>query len=263
MLTIGEFSRLSRVSPRMLRHYDALGLLRPETVGENGYRYYRQEQLRDIVDIQRWKEYGFPLCEIGALLLLDEGAQACRLRQRCRTFREELRAGGALLRRMEADVLRMEGVQTMENQYQVIVMEDPAQRVFSLRRTLGVSEYHRLFEDLRRGAAERGLRQAGPIQMRYFDQVFDQESADVEAQMVVSGDGADVVEKPAFLCAAVEHRGSYDTLHLAYEAVCAWLAEHPEYRVCGPAMDRYMNDPHAVSSAEELRTGVLFPVERV
>ena len=30
MLTIGEFSRLSRVTPRMLRHYDALGLLRPE-----------------------------------------------------------------------------------------------------------------------------------------------------------------------------------------------------------------------------------------
>ena len=45
MLTIGEFSRLGRVSSRMLRHYDALGLLCPEAVGENGYRYYRQEQL--------------------------------------------------------------------------------------------------------------------------------------------------------------------------------------------------------------------------
>ena len=34
MLTIGEFSRLGRVSPRMLRHYDALGLLCPEAVGD-------------------------------------------------------------------------------------------------------------------------------------------------------------------------------------------------------------------------------------
>ena len=41
MLTIGDFSRLSRITPRMLRHYDALGLLRPEEVGDNGYRYYR------------------------------------------------------------------------------------------------------------------------------------------------------------------------------------------------------------------------------
>ena len=52
MLTIGEFSRLSRVTPRMLRHYDALGLLCPQTVGENGYRYYRQEQLSDLVRLQ-------------------------------------------------------------------------------------------------------------------------------------------------------------------------------------------------------------------
>ncbi|MBP3519824.1 MAG: MerR family DNA-binding transcriptional regulator, partial [Oscillospiraceae bacterium] len=41
MLTIGEFSRLCRVSPRMLRYYESQGLLQPETVGENGYRYYR------------------------------------------------------------------------------------------------------------------------------------------------------------------------------------------------------------------------------
>ena len=39
MLTIGDFSRLSRVTHRMLRHYDALGLLRPVAVGDTGYRY--------------------------------------------------------------------------------------------------------------------------------------------------------------------------------------------------------------------------------
>ncbi len=263
MLSIGEFSRLSRVSPRMLRHYDAIGLLRPEAVGENGYRYYRQEQLKDLIAIRRWREYGFSLVEIGTLLRLSETDQAALLRRRCQALREELLAGGGLLRRMEADALRMEGVKAVENQYRVIVMEDPAQKVFSLRRTIGVAEYHTLFEDLRREAAKRGLRQAGPIQMLYFDQVFDYESADVEAQMVVAGDGPDVTEKPAFTCAAVEHRGSYEYLHLAYDAVCAWLAEHTEYQVCGPAMDRYLNDPHQVSSAEDLRTGVLFPVERV
>ena len=39
MLTIGDFSRLSHVSPRMLRYYDTMGLLCPESIGENGYRY--------------------------------------------------------------------------------------------------------------------------------------------------------------------------------------------------------------------------------
>ena len=67
MLTIGDFSRLSRITPRMLRHYDALGLLRPEEVGDNGYRYYRQEQLSDLMRIQWLKGYGFSLGEIGSL----------------------------------------------------------------------------------------------------------------------------------------------------------------------------------------------------
>lgn len=53
MLTIGEFSRLGRISARMLRYYDAIGLLRPEYVAENGYRFYDQRQLADLQRIRR------------------------------------------------------------------------------------------------------------------------------------------------------------------------------------------------------------------
>ena len=174
---------------------------------------------------------------------------------------QELLERQALLRRLEADILRMEGTSNMEKTYQVIVMEDPEQKVFSIRRTTGVEGYHQLFEDLRREAAARGLTQAGPIQMLYHDQDFHPERSDVEAQMVVAQDGPDVKVKPACLCAAVRHRGPYENLHLAYDALCAWLAEHPEYRVCGPAMDRYLNDPHS-TPPDSLETGVLFPVQR-
>jgi DNA-binding transcriptional MerR regulator len=41
MLNIGKFARLAQVSPRMLRHYDEIGLLRPDRVDPaNGYRRY-------------------------------------------------------------------------------------------------------------------------------------------------------------------------------------------------------------------------------
>ena len=132
----------------------------------------------------------------------------------------------------------------------------------AIRKTIGVDGYHALFDELRREAAARGLIQAGPIQMLYHDPDFNPESADVEAQMVVAGDGQGVTVKPRFLCAAVQHRGSYENLHRAYEALCAWLAEHVEYRPCAAAMDRYLNDPHQTAE-EDLETGVLFPVERV
>ena len=113
MLTIGDFSRLCRVSPRTLRHYDAMGLLCPETVGDNGYRYYRQEQLAELVRIQWLKAYGFSLGEIGALLALDGPELAWRLRRQADALRLELAARQDLLRRMEQDILRMEGTQAM------------------------------------------------------------------------------------------------------------------------------------------------------
>lgn len=55
----------------------------------------------------------------------------------------------------------------------------------------------------------------------------------------------------------------YDELNLllAYGAVCTWLAQHPEYRVIAPAMDRYLNDPHQIPP-EQLETSILFPVEK-
>ena len=46
MLKIGEFSKLSRVSIRMLRHYDEIGLLKPFEIDPfTGYRYYHEDQL--------------------------------------------------------------------------------------------------------------------------------------------------------------------------------------------------------------------------
>ena len=261
MLTIGDFSRLSQVTPRMLRHYDALGLLCPQSVGENGYRYYRQEQLSDLVKIQWLKGYGFSLGEIKPMLAAPNSQLLPHLRQRRRALLAQLEKTQAAVLQIEADILRMEGKAIMENLYHVILLEDPEQKVFSIRTTAGVDQYHSLFLELRQEAEKRGLKQAGPIQMLYHDPNFDHRRSDVEVQMVVAQDGPGVTVKPARTCAAVRHKGSYENLHLAYEALCAWLAEHTEYRVCGPAMDRYLNDPHSVSP-DQLDTGVLFPVEK-
>ena len=82
MLTIGEFSRLGRVSARMLRHYDAVGLLQPEYVAENGYRFYEQRQLADLQRIRRLNDYGFPLSQISELLALPEAQLAQRIHRR-------------------------------------------------------------------------------------------------------------------------------------------------------------------------------------
>ena len=69
MLKIGDFSKLSRISIRMLRHYDEIGLLKPEVVDDlSGYRYYGVSQLPLAERIQVLKSMGFGLAVIGEIL---------------------------------------------------------------------------------------------------------------------------------------------------------------------------------------------------
>ena len=69
MLKIGDFSKLSRITIRMLRHYDEIDLLKPATVDEwTGYRYYDEVQLLTANKIQLLKNLGFGLSAIKEVL---------------------------------------------------------------------------------------------------------------------------------------------------------------------------------------------------
>ena len=65
MFTIGDFARHGRVSVRMLRHYDATGLLRPAHVDPiSGYRHYTAAQLARLNRIIALKDLGFTLQQV-------------------------------------------------------------------------------------------------------------------------------------------------------------------------------------------------------
>ena len=69
MFRIGEFSRITRVTIDTLRHYDALGLLKPAEVDPfTGYRYYSARQLVSLHRILALKEVGFSLEEVARIL---------------------------------------------------------------------------------------------------------------------------------------------------------------------------------------------------
>jgi DNA-binding transcriptional MerR regulator len=69
MYRIGDFSHISRVSIKMLRHYDELGLLKPAHIDPfTNYRYYRLDQLPRLNRIMALKSMGFALGEIRELL---------------------------------------------------------------------------------------------------------------------------------------------------------------------------------------------------
>ena len=68
MKTVKEISKQTGVSVRTLHHYDAIGLLRPTSVTDAGYRLYDEEALERLFLIILYKELGFPLKQIGQIL---------------------------------------------------------------------------------------------------------------------------------------------------------------------------------------------------
>ena len=68
MRTVKEVSRLTGVSVRTLQYYDRIGLLCPACRTQAGYRLYDQGSLERLQQILLFRELGFPLKEIGAIL---------------------------------------------------------------------------------------------------------------------------------------------------------------------------------------------------
>lgn len=68
MFTVKQLSKLAGVTPRTLHHYDAIGLLKPSRIGDNGYRYYGEESLLRLQQILFYRELDIPLDEIKQII---------------------------------------------------------------------------------------------------------------------------------------------------------------------------------------------------
>lgn len=266
MFTIGDFSKLCFISARMLRHYDSIGLVKPIKVDSmNGYRYYDSSQLDDIHKIEKLKHYGFTLSEIRSLLPLSEKQLEIQIAKRYESMKQQIQQMEYILRQMEADLhKKQEEITMVQNNYDVIIMENPAQRVLGLKRTINITaeDIHRLLSDLKEEMKCKGLNQSGPIQLVYLANEFSHEHMEVEAQIQVSGSHEDIKVIPAHTCIATTHHGPMRNIHHAYEAICRWLDKHPNYQMSGSSIERYIQSEPMVSSEEELVTGVLFPVTK-
>lgn len=68
LLHIGEASKQTGVSPKMIRHYEGLGLLPPPPRTDSGYRLYDDAALHTLHFIRRARDLGFGMADIAQLL---------------------------------------------------------------------------------------------------------------------------------------------------------------------------------------------------
>jgi DNA-binding transcriptional MerR regulator len=73
--TVGQVAALTHVTVRALHHYDEVGLLTPSERTEAGYRRYDAGDLERLRQLLVYRELGFPLDQIAALLDGDADPQ--------------------------------------------------------------------------------------------------------------------------------------------------------------------------------------------
>ncbi|GGY41550.1 MerR family transcriptional regulator [Streptomyces xanthochromogenes] len=247
MFTIGDFARHGRVSVRMLRHYDATGLLRPAHVDPaTGYRHYTAHQLARLNRVIALKELGFTLQQVQKIL--DELVSTEELRGMLRLRRAELEATVAAaagrLVQVEARLRSIESEGHMPTN-DVVIKSIPAMRVAELTATAASFEPEAvgpvigpLYDELFRRLDAAGIAAAGPGVAHYEDAPEGDGRVIVHAAVQVAAplreDGAFRVFDlpPVDRAATIVHRGSMDTVLPAAQALARWI-DGNGYRATG------------------------------
>jgi DNA-binding transcriptional MerR regulator len=246
MFTIGDFARHGRVSVRMLRHYDATGLLRPAHVDPaSGYRHYTAAQLARLNRIIALKDLGFTLQQVRDIV--DEKVGAEELRGMLRLRRAELEtamaAAQARLIQVEARLRAIESEGHMPTN-DVVIKSVPPVRVAELTATAASFEPEDigpvigpLYDELFRCLCSAGINPTGPGIAYYEDDPEGGGRITVHAAVQVSAPLQDgtfrILDLPPLdRAATIVHRGSMDTVLPTAQALTHWIDAN-DYRATG------------------------------
>ena len=252
MFSIGDFARHGRVSVRMLRHYDAIGLLQPAHVDDaTGYRSYDAQQLSRLNRIVALKDLGFTLERVRTLLDEKIGVEELggMLTLRRAELQSQIAADTARLRGVEArlHLIEREGAMPTDD---IQIKALPAVRVAELSDTAASFEpqsitpvIQPLYDELVRRLDQAGVTPVGPA-IAYYENVPDGDRVVVHATLPVNveatGHDFAVVDLPAVEQAAtIVHRGSMDNVMSSIQTLANWIDAHG-YRSVGLNRELYL-----------------------
>ncbi|GAB2586642.1 MerR family transcriptional regulator [Streptomyces capparidis] len=257
MFTIGDFARYGRVSVRMLRHYDAIGLLRPaRTDPASGYRFYEAAQLTRLNRVIALKDLGFTLEQVRTIL--DERVDAAELRGMLRLREAELEAAAeAAARRLAQVRARLRTIESEGRMPDDDVVTKPLPAVRTAELTAVAASYAPedigpvivpLYRELYRKLERAGVTPAGPGIATYEDAPEGNGGVVVHAGVTVAvepgeGLGFAVVDLPPVEAAATAvHRGPMDRVLATEQLLARWI-EAAGHRPAGYAREVYLECP--------------------
>jgi DNA-binding transcriptional MerR regulator len=267
MFRIGDFSRLTQVTVKALRHYDDLGLLKPAHVDPvTGYRSYAGAQVPRLNRILALKDLGLSLEQIGEFL--DSDLSPTQLRALLLVKQAETQSAIAAeeerLARIEARLRQIEF--GSEPPYDVVVKRIAAQRVASIRRVIpSRTAIGSLFRELFLYQQRHDLTVTDRIVI-WHDPDFRETQIDAEAAFATADplppdDHVRAGELPSVeTMASVVYRGPVSGIGQACQAVLGWI-ETNGYQIAGPERGRSIE--RGARTGEEDVVELQYPITKV
>ena len=271
MLKIGDFSKLSRVSVRMLRYYDEIGLLKPAEIDRfTDYRYYSEAQLPTVCRITALRDMGFGLADVCAILpiyddreRLDDflAARQAELEQQRDDVAQRLRLLDTTIERLRKDEKQMN--------YDVTIKTLPERQVASVRQILPCYDREGdLWHIFVRETALLHIQDGDPALCIsvYHDGEYKEADVDVEIQKTVKGTYPDTEHVkfktiPPVTVASATFQGPYRQIGEVNQAVASWVEDNG-YAFDGLFFNIYHVSPHETRNPEEFVTEVCYPVRK-
>ena len=263
LLTIGEFSRMTHLSVKALRHYDDVGLMSPAQVdSSSGYRRYATGQVPIAQVIRRFRDLDMPLEEIRNVLNAPDVAV------RDQAVLAHLQRMQETLERTQATVASLQALldgnrPTLPVEYRSI----PAIRAVAIRAIVDWDDtepwLNEALAELDQTVDSRSSGRTGPDSALYSGEFFEAHVGEVTAFVPVRGEIAttgrvEQVEIPAADVAVFVHCGPFSDLDQAYGALGTFVAERV-LTADGPIREHYLLTEDDTDPAAS-RTEVCWPI---
>lgn len=277
MFKIGDFSKISQVSARMLRHYDDIDLFKPAHIDPfTGYRYYTVDQLPRLNRLLALKDLGLSLDEVA--LMLDDDLPASEIRGMLRLKHAELRQRineeQGRLARVETRLQQIEREGQMP-EYEAVLKSVGPQNTVSLREVSpSLSVMDGFLSSIYLAGKRSGVKELARCYAIFYDDEFSSEKVDWEVGFTIEGsfDGSIALDDGrrltagalpgVALMASTIYQGDYIGLHQGYSALGNWVAANG-YRIVGVGRELFLrmgwleNPPSDAANVTEIQ----FPVE--
>lgn len=265
-LSIGDFSRATHISVKMLRHYHRIGLIEPADVdSETGYRRYTTEQVPSAQVVRRFRDLQMPLEQIRAVL------EAPDVETRNRLITSHLDALQSSLTQTQSAVASLRDLLKHPASSRPVAINHrrvDATAAAAISEVVAVADA----ETWLRGAlgelfatlGAQGADPAGPAGGVYADELFTDEvgqaTAFVPCEVDLRHTGRVVTtEIPPVELATLMHPGSHQDIDRAYGALATYVAVH-ELAVDGPIREYYLVGWHDTNDVAAWRTEIGWPI---